>query len=163
MKIRHLVSGLALTAAMLSTGLSPASALEEDRDKCSIGMSGCSIIHIAPNSDPGVAEEYTPEPGENLDEYDSYPEEFYSYYGNTDDYSTQQAYYGGLFGSCNFNITFEDGSNFRGQVEIYPLVGTAEVRLRASGRGYDASRLVRIDTTQAWAVSFCDRHGGDWR
>jgi hypothetical protein len=75
----------------------------------------------------------------------------------------EYAYYGGLAGSCNFNVSFEDGSNFRGQVEIYPLTGTAEVRLRAYGLGYDTSRLVRINTTERWAVNFCDRHGGDWR
>ncbi len=162
MKIRLALSSLALCAAVIANAASPASALEEDRDKCSIGMSGCSIIHIAPSNDPGVYEEQISEPSENVEDFSGLPEDLYSYYG-TDDYGMEYAYYGGLFGSCNFNVSFEDGSSFRGQVEIYPVTETAEVRLRAYGRGYDPSRLVRIDTTERWAVNFCDRHGGNWR
>ena len=99
----------------------------------------------------------------NLDDYDGDPVEDYFYYSTADDYGMEYTYYGALYGSCTFQITFEDGSTFRGQVEIYPVTETAEVRLRATGRGYDASRLVRVSTTERWAVNFCDRHGGNWR
>jgi hypothetical protein len=162
--IRSTLSAIALSTALLVNVASPASALEEDRNKCSIGMSGCSIIHIAPGSDdPTVYVETPTEPDDYFDDYTDVPAAEYFYYGTDDDYGLQYAYYGGIFGSCNFNVSFDDGTSFRGQVEIYSITGTAEVRLRAYGAGQDPSRLVRINTTERWAVSFCDRHGGDWR